>query len=79
MADIAQLGDSMKTRRAGILLAAAVALLPEDQKTAVILSEYQELSYAEIAAIMKYSVKSVESRLYRAKQFLRERLRGLLE
>ena len=58
---------------------AVISLLPEDQKTAFILAEYQELSYAEIAAIMKCSVKSVESRLYRAKQFLRDRLRDLLE
>ncbi|MBU4198502.1 MAG: sigma-70 family RNA polymerase sigma factor [Verrucomicrobia bacterium] len=63
----------------GEQIAAAVALLPEDQKTAVILSEYENLSYVEIAAIMKCSVKSVESRLYRAKQFLRDRLRDLLE
>ena len=44
----------------GEQIAVAVALLPEDQKTAFILSEYQELSYAEIAAIMKCSEKSVE-------------------
>lgn len=63
----------------GEQIAVAVALLPEDQKTAFLLLEYQELSYAEIAAIMQCSVKSVESRLYRAKQFLRDRLRDLLE
>ena len=66
-------------KEVGEQIAAAVALLPEDQKTAFLLSEYQELSYAEIAAIMKCSVKSVESRLYRAKQFLRDRLRDLLK
>ncbi|MBU4199622.1 MAG: sigma-70 family RNA polymerase sigma factor [Kiritimatiellae bacterium] len=63
----------------GEQIVAVISLLPEDQKTAFILAEYQELSYAEIAAIMKCSVKSVESRLYRAKQFLRDRLRDLLE
>ncbi|MDO9541819.1 MAG: sigma-70 family RNA polymerase sigma factor [Kiritimatiellia bacterium] len=66
-------------KEVGEQIAAAIALLPEDQKTAIILSEYENLSYAEIAAIMKSSVKSVESRLYRAKQFLRDRLRDLLE
>ncbi len=63
----------------GEQIAAAVAMLPEDQKTAVILSEYQELSYAEVAAIMQCSTKAVELRLYRARQFLRQRLAHLLE
>lgn len=71
--------QEMANREIGEQIAAAVALLPEDQKTAVILLEYENLSCAEIAAIMKCSVKSVESRLYRAKQFLRNRLRDLLE
>ena len=62
----------------GEQIAAAVALLPADQKTAFILLEYQELSYAEIAAIMKCSEKSVELRLYRARRFLRGRLAHLL-
>lgn len=71
--------QEMANREIGEQIAAAVVLLPEDQKTAVILAEYQELSYAEIAAVMKCSVKSVESRLYRAKQFLRGKLGDLLE
>lgn len=71
--------QEMANREIGEQIAAAVAMLPEDQKTAFILSEYQELSYAEIAAIMKCSEKSVESRLYRARQFLRGRLAHLLE
>lgn len=56
------------------LIAAAVAALPVDQRTALVLAEYHDLGYAEIAAIMHCSAKSVESRLYRAKQTLRERL-----
>ncbi len=67
-----------ETREIGEQIAAAVALLPEDQRTALVLAEYHDLSYAEIAAIMKCSTKSVESRLYRAKQSLRKRLAFLL-
>jgi RNA polymerase sigma-70 factor (ECF subfamily) len=62
----------------GEQIAAAVADLPEDQRTALILAEYQDLSYAEIAAVMERSEKSVESRIYRAKQYLRERLGHLM-
>ncbi len=60
-------------------ISAAVALLPAGQRTAIILSEYESLSYADIAAIMKCSEKSVETRLYRARQFLRKRLAHLIE
>jgi RNA polymerase sigma factor (sigma-70 family) len=60
-------------------VAAAIAKLPEDQRTAVVLSEYHGMSYTEIAGIMRCSEKSVESRLYRAKQALRDRLKFLLD
>ena len=57
---------------------AAVAELPEDQRTALVLSVYEDLSYAEIASVMKATGKSVEARLYRARQYLRVRLGKLL-
>ena len=66
-------------REIGGQIAAAVARLPEDQRTALVLCEYQGMSYAEIAGVMRCSQKSVESRLYRAKQTLREALRHLLD
>ena len=56
----------------------AIASLPEDLRTAVILSEYDGLSHAQIAAILKCSAKAVESRLYRARAHLRQRLEALL-
>jgi RNA polymerase sigma factor (sigma-70 family) len=48
--------------------------LPHDLKTAVLLSEYQDLSHAEIAGVLGCSVKAVETRLYRARQALHESL-----
>lgn len=68
----------VENRELGAQIAAAIQSLPEDQRTAIVLAEYHDLSYAEIAQIMDCSVKSVESRLYRAKTVLRERLRGFL-
>jgi len=70
--------EDVAARETGAAIAAAVALLPEDQRTAVILSEYERLSDADIAAVMHCSAKSVEARLYRARRLLRERLRHLL-
>lgn len=57
----------------------AIAALPEDLRTALILSEYQLLPNAEIANVLRCSVKAIESRIYRAKQRLRERLEVKLE
>jgi RNA polymerase sigma-70 factor, ECF subfamily len=57
---------------------AAVAALPEDLREAIILAEWQDLSIAEAAAILKTTPKAVESRLYRARILLREKLRNWL-
>lgn len=53
---------------------AAVGELPDDLREAVLLSEFQDLSHAEIGEIVGATPKAVETRLYRA----REKLRGLL-
>lgn len=56
------------------LLENAVNSLPENQKTAFILSKYEELSYKEITEIMNLSLASVESLLQRAKKSLQKKL-----
>jgi RNA polymerase sigma-70 factor (ECF subfamily) len=61
----------------GAQIASAIQQLPEDQRTAIVLAEYHDQSHAEIAAIMGCSEKSVESRLYRARQTLRRALAPL--
>jgi len=56
------------------ILEKAINSLPENQKTAFILSKYEELSYKEITEIMNLSLASVESLLQRAKQNLQKKL-----
>ena len=56
----------------------AVAELPEELRTPLVLSEYEGLSYAEIGEILKCSAKAVETRIYRARKQLRMRLLRLL-
>lgn len=51
---------------------AAMARLPPQQRTAVLLSYYDDLTNAEIAEIMGRTVDSVESLLKRGRQGLRE-------
>ena len=52
----------------------AIDSLPSAQRTAFVLSKYEDMKYSEIADIMKTSVSSVESLLFRAKRNLQERL-----
>ncbi|HEY4983784.1 MAG TPA: RNA polymerase sigma factor [Verrucomicrobiae bacterium] len=57
---------------------AAIAKLPEDLRTVILLFEYEEQSQQEIAAVLNCTPKAVEMRLYRARQELRECLASLL-
>ena len=57
----------------------AVAALPEDLRTPLILAEYEERSHAEIGQILGCTAKAVELRIHRARQRLRVSLRGVLE
>lgn len=52
----------------------AIATLPEAQRTAVILYSYESMPYEEIAVVLKTSVSSVKSLLFRARTTLREKL-----
>jgi RNA polymerase sigma-70 factor (ECF subfamily) len=56
----------------------AIATLPEAQRTAVILYSYESLPYDEIATVLKTSVSSVKSLLFRARTTLREKLASYL-
>jgi RNA polymerase sigma-70 factor (ECF subfamily) len=56
----------------------AVGKLPEDLREAIVLCEWEDRSTAEAATILETTPKAVESRLYRARQVLRERLKSWL-
>jgi RNA polymerase sigma-70 factor (ECF subfamily) len=57
---------------------AAVSHLPEDLREAIVLCEWEERSVAEAATILETTPKAVESRLYRGRGLLRERLKSWL-
>ena len=57
----------------------AVAALPEELRTALILTEYEGRTQAEVGAILNCSPKAVEMRIYRARNRLRQDLAGLVE
>ena len=54
---------------------AAVQSLPDDLREAIVLCEWEDLAVAEAAAVLQSTPKAVESRLYRARQLLREKLK----
>jgi RNA polymerase sigma-70 factor, ECF subfamily len=58
---------------------AAIANLPEDLRTAIVLRELEGLSYEEIAATMDCPVGTVRSRIFRAREAIDSRLREVFE
>ncbi|MBN1552571.1 sigma-70 family RNA polymerase sigma factor, partial [bacterium] len=55
-----------------IMVRRALMELSEDQRTILILSEYQGLDYEKIAQVMGCSLGTVKSRVFRARQKIRE-------
>jgi RNA polymerase sigma-70 factor (ECF subfamily) len=61
-----------------LVVRAAVLALPESFKEVVVLREWEDLSYEEIADRMDLSVGTVKSRLFRARGLLEAKLKNIL-
>ena len=59
-------------------LATAIDRLPHDLKTTLLLHHYEHLGYREIGKITGCSERGVETRLYRARQYLKAELTPFL-
>jgi len=70
--------DLLLSREQSRRISGALQSLPENQRMALILKRYDDLSYQEIAQILGCSVSAVESLLVRAKRNLQEKL-GIFE
>lgn len=57
----------------------AIVDLPETQRMAVVLRRYEDLSYEDIAEVLKLSVPAVKSLLFRARTELRAKLENYLK
>lgn len=57
----------------------ALAQLPEDLRTAIVLRELEGLSYEEIAEAMDCPVGTVRSRIFRAREAIDKKLKPLLD
>jgi len=54
----------------------ALAGLPDRQRSAILVHKYHDMTYDEIAAVMKCSPQAVKSILFRAHAALRQKLSG---
>lgn len=57
----------------------AISELPEDLRVALTLREFEGLSYDEIANVMECPVGTVRSRIFRAREFVDQIIKDLLE
>ena len=71
--------ERLQTEERADAVRRALAALPEELRTPLILAQYEERSQAEIGEILGCTAKAVETRIYRARQLLRKSLGTLLE
>ena len=58
---------------------AALAELPENQRTAILLCRQDELSYEEIAAVLGCTLSATKSLIHRGRETLKEKLKPYLQ
>jgi RNA polymerase sigma-70 factor (ECF subfamily) len=71
--------QALARQELGEIINAAILALPEQQRAAIILSRYQEMSYEEISKVLKVSIPATKSLLFRARDTLKERLKPYLK
>jgi RNA polymerase sigma-70 factor (ECF subfamily) len=57
---------------------AAVQELPDELREAIVLCEWEDMSAADAAAVLQTTSRAIESRLYRARRRLKDRLKRWL-
>jgi RNA polymerase sigma-70 factor, ECF subfamily len=67
-------GNAAEGRDAGIWVRKALEHLGKDEREILMLREYEQLSYEEIASLLRVPVNTVRSRLFRARLALKEQL-----
>ncbi len=66
--------NSIMTEELATIIKNALSALPEDLRTALTLREFEGMSYEDIAGVMDCPVGTVRSRIFRAREFLDERV-----
>jgi RNA polymerase sigma-70 factor (ECF subfamily) len=68
----------LERKEKGRFIQEAIDSLPKEQKTVIVLRDIEGMSYEDIAKITGFNLGTVKSKLARARQVLREKLRGLI-
>lgn len=68
--------DALLKKEKEAILEKVLANIPLKYRTALVLKDIEGLSYSQISEVLGCSIGTVESRIYRARQFLKE---GLLK
>lgn len=66
--------DVLSRKDLGRAVEKAMALLPEEQRTAIIMKEYHGLTFQEIADLLDCPLSTVKTRLYQGLSVLRKQL-----
>ena len=66
--------ELVSRKQLGLAVAKAMALLPDEQRTAIILKEYHGLTFQEIADLLDCPLSTVKTRLYQGLTVLRRHL-----
>ncbi len=79
LSDISTPESVMVSRQIAETVNQAIAALPEELRTAIVLREIEGMSYEEIAESMGCPIGTVRSRIFRARDAIATRLRPILE
>jgi RNA polymerase sigma-70 factor (ECF subfamily) len=66
--------DTLLTREKEAMIQKALGNIPLKFRAAVVLKDIEGLSYIKISRVLRCSIGTVESKIYRARQFLKEEL-----
>ena len=72
--DTESVEELVARKEIGAAVAKAMALLPEEQRTAIVLKEYHGLTFQEIADMLDCPLSTVKTRLYQGLTVLRRHL-----
>ena len=72
--DTESIEELVARKEIGAAVAKAMALLPEEQRTAIVLKEYHGLTFQEIADMLDCPLSTVKTRLYQGLTVLRRQL-----
>ena len=77
--DRAAEGNAAENNDAGIWVRNALGHMDQSEREILMLREYEQLSYGEIAAVLRMPVNTVRSRLFRARAALKNQLMPVKE